>query len=65
MREIKKEISKEFYDKCMSMTRLEMKREVCDFVGDAVVAGYGLYGFDFINDKDKYYLSYTTGDSCD
>lgn len=27
--------------------------------------GYGIYGFEFCNDGDKYTIDFTIGDSCD
>lgn len=65
MKEVKKEIDKEFYDKCMAASYAERKVLVEDFLGASIVCGYGLYGFNLCKEEDKYYLIYTRGDTCD
>ena len=62
---VKKEISKEFYDKCVDIPKKDCWEVVGDFLGMAITAGYGLYGFNFIEDKGKYYLVYDRGSTCD
>ena len=65
MIEVKREISKELYDKFISVSRGEQRVLVEDYLGASIVHGYGLYGFNFIEDNEKYYLTYERGDSCD
>lgn len=65
MIEVKREISKELYDKFTSVSRGEQRVLVEDYLGASIVHGYGLYGFNLCKEKDKYYLIYTRGDTCD
>lgn len=65
MIEVKREISKELYDKFTSVSRGEQRVLVEDYLGAAIVCGYGLYGFNLCKEEDKYYLIYTRGDTCD
>ena len=67
MIEVKREISKELYDKLTNSTsRSEQRVLVSDYLGASIVHGYGLYGFSFSEDSDgRCYLIYEKGDTCD
>lgn len=65
MIEVKREISKELYDKFTNVSRGEQRVLVEDYLGASIVWGYGLYGFNLCKEEDKYYLIYTRGDTCD
>lgn len=66
MARITRNISKELYDKFTSVPKSEQRVLVSDYLGAAIVCGYGLYGFSFSEDSDgNYYLIYERGDSCD
>ena len=65
MKDIKREITKELYDKFVYAPYGEQKVLVSDYLGAVVVCGYGLYSYTFSEENGKYYLCYTRGDSCD
>lgn len=67
MSEIKREITKEEYDRLMSLTDAERKAEIEATVPISWWCGYGYYGFRLTHytNEDKYYIIHTIGSSCD
>lgn len=65
MVQVRKNISKELYEKFTNAPKAEQHILVTDYLGAAIVCGYGLYGYSFSEDNGKYYLTYERGDSCD
>lgn len=56
------EISKETFDKFDGWIPEDAKVEI---FGGAVVYGYGLLGYEFVEIDGKYFTRYRMGDSCD
>ena len=67
MVEVRREITKEFYEENATAPRAKSTKAVDDLLGIAITAGYGVYGYYFTRDEkeDKYYLVYSRGSSCD
>lgn len=65
MVDVTREISKEFYDQCVSKSKKDSREAVEKYLGMAITAGYGLYGYNFYEKDGKYYLKFTRGSSCD
>ena len=62
---VKKEIPKEFYDKYADMPKKDSWTPVQRYLGMAISAGYGLYGYNFVEEDGKYYLIYERGSTAD
>lgn len=58
MIDVSYEISKEEYEKAQ-------KNGPYSIISEAVICGYGAYGAKVSQVEDKYYLSYSRGNSCD
>ena len=67
MIEVRREITKEFYEENVGASHEKSMKAVCDYLGQAITAGYGLYGYYFTRDEkeDKYYLVFSMGSTCD
>ena len=62
---IKKKTDKAWYDLYVKQNNGLTAEQTREFFGDSVVMGYGLYGYDFIEENGEYYCRYWRGESCD
>lgn len=59
MTEVKREITKEEYDRAQEKNAYEL-------ISDTILMGYGAYGARvYVGEDGKYYLRYDMGGSCD
>ena len=65
MTEVRREITKEEYDKYTNMSKAEARKEIEKTIDNATLIGYGIYCLRFYKNDDKYYLIYDRGSSCD
>lgn len=65
MKEIRSAISKDTYDRYMSMPAKKWKEEVDEIIPQAWICGYGYYGNRLEAKDGKYYIVHSIGDSCD
>lgn len=65
MKDIYKEITKEIYDRYLSMSVGDWKAEVRKTIPIEWECGYGYYGTDLVARDGKYYIVHTLGSTCD
>lgn len=65
MRESRRTITKEEYDRLSALTYAEADKEITSKLSDTILIGYGYYGHRLCHDKQDYYLLLTIGNSCD
>lgn len=65
MHRVKEEITKEEYERYMSMPRAEMIKEIEAGINDMWRWGYGWYGCELAEEDGKYYIYHKIGDTCD
>lgn len=65
MRNIKREISKEIYDRAMANHGQITKDDTDSVYSISEVMGYGVYSERVLEEDGKYYVSFQMGDSCD
>ena len=58
MTEVKREITKEEYEKAKNQSPYTL-------ISDSIIMGYGCYGATVYEQDGKYYLRFSMGDSCD
>ena len=59
MKNIKREITKEQFDRAVN------DNDTTGIFSVQELMGYGVYGKHFLEEDGKYYVSYQLGDSCD
>lgn len=63
---IKREITKEIYDRAMMNNKHIVTKEDWNTVFTiSESCGYGIYGYDLIEEDGKYYVLFNRGSSCD
>lgn len=62
---IKREITIAEYNRYMEMPKAEQRQEIELLVPREWYMGYGYYGYNLIEQDDKYYIAFKVGTSCD
>lgn len=65
MKSLKKEISKEVYERSLPFNGVMAGEDRVKCFDIQTISGYGLYGVYCYEDNGKYYCNYYVGDSCD
>jgi len=65
MGEIKREITKEEFDRLMAMPYGARSSEIRNSLPDYIICGYGYYGHSLVSRDGKYLIEISIGNSCD
>lgn len=62
---IKREISKEIYDRTKANNNCMSKEDTREVFSISELCGYGVYGERLVEDDGKYYIEFYRGSTCD